>query len=713
MGCGGSKDVDESMLVKLCRERKELIKAAAEHRYALAAAHLCYLKSLRDIGDSLQKFVDEEIVIGGSSEPDSPVLTLPSEEGKARRSDGKSSSSSTSISHSASHSHGHSPDAGREEGSHLPLSSESDSELDPSHKHVDSPSENIYYRSEMEAPYYPPYDPYATMGFWGPPAGNSYAYYMRKTPTEPLTVFKVPQRPITNRIRRKSRKASKRHVTAFENSQGSPSSGYENGLSDNASNYRKNTTRKHATISKDTHGKTDPKDSQLGYSDLKYMRRTPAVPSTGYGYANLQRSPSNEFRQDTSNNYSNYSQYNDGGYFGFLSGSSMQNESDNYRTQRDPPPPPEPPAPNASGWDFMNIFNTWDQLEPSYYPGAKYTSTSSSPDSKKVREMEGIPDLEYETDSETFKPVDKGKKLKEDEYPDYGEGTSRPVPSQYSDETFWTMSSQRTSDTSKAMRSRESRKKEDIRNTPDHSLSKSPETEFIRKKGVTFEMDKSPRHDVEPVRPDSETTLATHGTRDLQEVVREIKDEFQAASQNGREILLLLEVGTLPYQSRSALLKAVLYRLLDLRASSKIPSSGQYMQMASRTMKMAKTLYGDLEGELNRKPGKLSIVMDELYAWEKKLYKEVKDEERLRVSYEKACKRLRGMDVRGAEATKIDGIQASIKKYLTKIKIDTDVEINANMPSKAISSHRGEQASHSESKHWIQKRFKFESYIRT
>ncbi|CAM8998712.1 unnamed protein product [Rhodiola kirilowii] len=669
MGCGGSKDVDESMLVKLCRERKELIKAAAGHRYALAAAHLCYLKSLKDIGESLEKFVYEEIVVGGSSEPDSPVLTLPSDEGKRRRSDGKSSSSSTSISHSASHSHNHSPGMEGEEDSHLHLSSESDSELDPSHGHADSPSENVYYRSEMEAPYYPPYDPYATMGFWGPPTENSNAYYMRKTPTEPLTVFKIPPRPTTNRIKRKLRKGSKSHVTIFEDSQGSSSSGYENGLSDNASNSRKNITRKQVTIPKETTEKRDSKGSPHGNSDISYMRRTPSVPNTEYGFENPQGSPSNRFWQDSSNNNPSYSHHNNTGYFGFLSGSSMQNEFDHSRMQQShPPTPPEPPAPNASGWDFMNIFNTWDQYEPSFYPKGKYTSTSSSPDSKEVREREGIPDLEYETESETLKTFDKGKKLKE-EYSNYGEGTSRPAPSQFSDETFWTMSSHRTGGTSKPIPSRNGRKKEDKMDNSDNSISQSSEEELVKKKGVTFEMDRSPRHDIESVRPDSAATLATHGGRDLQEVIGEIKDEFHTASENGKEILLILEVGTLPYQSRSALLKAMLNRILHLRASSKNSSSAQYIQMATRTMKMAKALYGDLESELNRKPGNLSFVLDELYAWEKKLYKEVKDEERLRFSYEKACKRLRGMDVRGVEASKIDRIQDSIKKYLTKIKV--------------------------------------------
>ena len=76
MGCGGSK-VDDYPLVTLCRERKELIRAATEHRYALASAHISYFRSLRDVGDALRRFVDEELLIASTSPLDSPSPPRP------------------------------------------------------------------------------------------------------------------------------------------------------------------------------------------------------------------------------------------------------------------------------------------------------------------------------------------------------------------------------------------------------------------------------------------------------------------------------------------------------------------------------------------------------------------------------------------------------------------------------------------------------------
>ncbi|KAJ1378173.1 hypothetical protein SESBI_48117 [Sesbania bispinosa] len=94
------------------------------------------------------------------------------------------------------------------------------------------------------------------------------------------------------------------------------------------------------------------------------------------------------------------------GFFGFpagpLSSSSL--------------PPPSLAGPyssqRASTWDFLNFFNTYDN---NGYPSYRYyesKSSMSSPNSKKVREREGIPELEDETKQEMVKEVSHEKKKK-------------------------------------------------------------------------------------------------------------------------------------------------------------------------------------------------------------------------------------------------------------------------------------------------------------
>ncbi|TKY47645.1 serine carboxypeptidase 2 [Spatholobus suberectus] len=65
MGCVNSKS-EKNEALRLCRERKRLIKVATDSRHALAAAHLSYIQSLRNIGVALRRYAEEEMLIESS-----------------------------------------------------------------------------------------------------------------------------------------------------------------------------------------------------------------------------------------------------------------------------------------------------------------------------------------------------------------------------------------------------------------------------------------------------------------------------------------------------------------------------------------------------------------------------------------------------------------------------------------------------------------------
>ena len=277
-----------------------------------------------------------------------------------------------------------------------------------------------------------------------------------------------------------------------------------------------------------------------------------------------------------------------GGFFGFPMGSPPPGEYPYYAQQRraspaPPPPPPAPPSPpRVSAWDFLNVFDSYDNGYPGYLSQGRFGfgSHSSSPDSKEVREREGIPELEDETEQEVMKEVlhKEKKKLGEEKAPteerqqhfrerDFGEGTSNskavPVPPQQQQSNKGEGSSNKTvrfhgSDDGGSGSLHE---KEIKSSSPDTIVSKSsPEGEQGRKKGVTFEVEAT----VTAVdggdsssKMSSLTTLSPHGTRDLREVVQEIRDEFETASNFGREVALLLEVCKPPYRSRVAAFKGI------------------------------------------------------------------------------------------------------------------------------------------------------------
>ncbi|XP_044475573.1 nitrate regulatory gene2 protein [Mangifera indica] len=638
MGCGGSK-IDDLPLVTLCRERKEFLKQASEQRYALAAAHLSYFYSLKDVGEAFRKFVEEELVIGGSgSSPDSPVLTLPSDEGKSSFKQRKirNSSSATSISHSPD-------DKLKEEeireDSHLRLSSGSDFDMDSESGHIhredsdeDEDGHEHAHHHEQDEPsslsyngFNYPYN-YARQNFSNPPNQQEFSYPPNRQE------FAYPP--------------NQQHFAYPPNLQNSayPPNQQDWSYPPNR-NYNSYYMKKSATPAK-----------SVVYEEPE---RQYAGSGYGYGYSGPGYPP----------------MYQNGGFFG---GSLSA-----YDQRKSPTPKPQPPPspPRVSTWDYLNVFDTYDGSANIYgmYPGSYrygYGSNASSPDSTVVREREGIPPLEDETEPEVYKNEKKKNKINEEmnanvksgsnnkKNVNFGEGTSRSVPMR---------------NTSSESPKIEKTERNDIKGSSVSSaesiVAKSFEEDTVRKKGVSFEVEDSSITpvEIESSKSSSLTTWSVHGTRDLQEVVKEIRDEFEIASSFGKEVAMLLEVGKLPYQHRTTpLLKVIFSRIIYLVAPSMLSSHPPHRRpawLSSRTMKMAKAYCGDPGKDFDMNSANLSLTMEKLYAWEKKLYKEVKDEEKLRVRYEKQCKRLRMLDDRGAESGKIDATQASIRKLLTKINV--------------------------------------------
>ncbi|KAL2498796.1 hypothetical protein Adt_24346 [Abeliophyllum distichum] len=62
MGATNSKS-ERSDALRLCKERKRFIKQAIDSRYDLAAAHVSYVQSLRNIGIALRRYAEAEVLI--------------------------------------------------------------------------------------------------------------------------------------------------------------------------------------------------------------------------------------------------------------------------------------------------------------------------------------------------------------------------------------------------------------------------------------------------------------------------------------------------------------------------------------------------------------------------------------------------------------------------------------------------------------------------
>ncbi|KAF8112218.1 hypothetical protein N665_0065s0004 [Sinapis alba] len=378
------------------------------------------------------------------------------------------------------------------------------------------------------------------------------------------------------------------------------------------------------------------------YMHMNYMKNKSMPPSVIY--EQRPNSPQSVYvGESSSSNYpypqsSYYGYSNTGpgpGYYGSSSGT----------TAKPPPPPPSPPRSN--GWDFLNPFDT-------YYP--PYTP---SRDSRELREEEGIPELE-EDDShyEVVKEVHGRPKFAA------GGNNQPPAAAVYREEP----PSPSPFPPPPADKSGASTSGGDA---ADASMYQSRPSVSVEKKGVEYEVHVVEKKTVvEDAGNNEERRSNATGTRGgggggpraVHEVAKEIENQFVKAAESGSEIAKLLEVGKHPHGRKHAASK-----LLHGVVTPSLPSS------TSTAAAAAPPTYADIEEELASRSRNLSSTLHKLHLWEKKLYHEVKAEEKLRVAHEKKLRKLKRLDERGAEANKVDTTRRLVRDMSTKIRIAIQV----------------------------------------
>ncbi|KAL6492892.1 hypothetical protein OROGR_032651 [Orobanche gracilis] len=780
MGCSGSKAEDLPLVVR-CRERRDLIRAAANHRYALASAHVSYFRSLKDVGDALRNFVDVELVATASSSSSSfssPSLTLPrnskqkhgnADESPLHLHDGGDEEEEDSHLHlsdsNSSSEDGESDDYGSHHHNHHHHGHESEADARQHHKHhgghvhkgkgLDEDDDESHLHNEERSSHYPRGDFKRYGTEFGDRVGNEGGNSSRY----PRGDFKLYGNGFGDGIGNEGESSSQYPRGG--------SNGYGNGFVDGLGNDQYANpypdpypylpqTRSYVKPYMD---QWDPQPAQPWYSsnnsNMYYMKKAAPVTHTvvqeppgepSYGYSDMYWNPI-------------------AGYGEYVPTGMRNNEGVKMNQQKEAPPPP---SPKASGWDFFNPFDGFGNSYTGYYSSGRYgyRSNSSSPDSNEVREREGIPDLEEETETDVYKEVLNGNKLEVEAKRSSGESSShssalsvhnnsvdssKPVPQHRKEGSSRTVplpknegksrsvpmhksksnpiavsssSSEKSEKPSVPLQSNDNEKPSmpsqfgeksvkpsistphdegtswvdhsgsislsDEKSSPEIIMLDSVDEGYVKKKKVSFEVEEILKQDGDSSKLSSVTLLSPRGTRDFQEVVAEIRDEFEVAASHGKEVAVMLEVGKLPYQP--SFLKVIISRILypiSPPLSFRDPPSTQSTKLASKTMKLAKAYFEDVGKDVEGKACNLSSTMDKLYTWEKKLYKEVKvsdihykqlriymdsvyateDEEKLRIMYEKQCKRLKTLDEEGAEPGKIDAARASIRRLLTKLDV--------------------------------------------
>ncbi|GMI88002.1 hypothetical protein like AT4G35240 [Hibiscus trionum] len=357
-------------------------------------------------------------------------------------------------------------------------------------------------------------------------------------------------------------------------------------------------------------------EQRPGIPEIVYMGESSSSSSSSYPFPYSYVSNNNNNPSSSSYPYPGYQ--NSSGF-------------SNYSSLQPKPPPPPPSPPRTSAWDFLNPFGSYENYYRPYTP---------SGDLREVREAEGIPDLEDENyHHEVVKQVHGEHKFVDTEV-----YSKSPVE----DEASKVVSSE-----------------------AEASLYQTRPSVGVENDRVEYEVHVVDKKVVSDESVEDRGKGSNGPPRNVFEVVREIQVQLVRASDSGSEIAKLLEVGTLPYQR-----KHVSKMLHVVTPSVSLVSSQPSTSKTDETSSSADNtdpVFLELNEELARKQKNLSSTLQKLHLWEKKLYNEVKAEEKMRMAYDRKCRKLKRLDERGAEAKKVDSTRHMIKSLSTKIRIAIQV----------------------------------------
>lgn len=196
--------------------------------------------------------------------------------------------------------------------------------------------------------------------------------------------------------------------------------------------------------------------------------------------------------------------------------------------------PPPPPVPTVSGWDFLNLFDSYEQSLNMGFPGHSGFSSGSvrsSPNSSEVREREGIPELEEETEQESLKGSFKKEVC-----------SSETSHEETTDAVQSCIGGENVAEVIEPV--------EPVKPTGDHEIN----VKMRKVKKVSFEEDATLVTENENGN-EGLNLIVRNGTRKVEEVMTEIKEEFGSLVSCGAEVASLLEVGSLPHRSRNKFLR--------------------------------------------------------------------------------------------------------------------------------------------------------------
>ncbi|KAG6548517.1 hypothetical protein Mapa_010005 [Marchantia paleacea] len=177
----------------------------------------------------------------------------------------------------------------------------------------------------------------------------------------------------------------------------------------------------------------------------------------------------------------------------------------------------------------------------------------------------------------------------------------------------------------------------------------------------------------------NELSVHTHSSpkgRDLLEVLRDVDDMFLKTAECGDVVSRMLETKKVHYHSSFSEVKGF------AENSAKVFNSTFWTRSLSKNSSSSGGMLKDFALETTNGDGSTmashASTLDRLFAWEKKLYDEVKSAEVIRVDLEKNFTRLRNQDAKGDDPLAIDKTRAAIKVLHTRFLVALQAVDTAN-----------------------------------
>ncbi|XP_058068349.1 protein ROLLING AND ERECT LEAF 2-like [Magnolia sinica] len=335
-----------------------------------------------------------------------------------------------------------------------------------------------------------------------------------------------------------------------------------------------------------------------------------------------------------------------------------------------------PPSPQTSQWDFF--WNPFSSLDRYGYPTRTSFDQMIIDDEvselRQVREEEGIPDLEEEDEDDFEFAVGEKREEQanvdsscdcEDSFPEDGAETDVETDSEHETKVFKSQTTER-SEVSEARNAVELEVGNGEQVAVSDRAAASEETP-----GFTAYVNRRP------------TSMA--------EVVTELENQFTIVCDSAKEVSTMLEASKAQYATTGNELTAIkmLNPVALFRSASSRSTSSRFFHASSSSRDMdGYESSSDVSEDSCMFSGSHQTTLDRLYAWEKKLYEEVKSGERIRMAYEKKCKQLRGQDVKGEDPSSLDKTRAAIRDLHTRIKVSIH---SVESVSKRIETLRDEE----------------------